>query len=435
LSWLDDRRVLFSEIKGTGLHMGVASATETRADHREIYFPTHERSMAHYSYPSPDRHWMLVVEMDSTAAWQPCRLIPSDGSTRGMQVGPEGRCSSAGWSPDGKWMYFSAYVSGVSHVWRQRFPDGSPEQITFGPTEESGIAMAPDGRSLVTSVGMRQTEVWFHDSTGERAISSEGLASLPRLSADAGRLYHLVRQDSLSSSFDLRVLDLASGKAERLLPDFSVEHYAISPDETEVVFTVQQTPGKPEIWLAPLQGGAPPHLVARGGDRAFFGRNGDLIVRLLGDQANFLYRVKTDGTGHQRISDVPILNHFGTSPDGEWALVFAMTGTPASPDTIALPVNGGAPVLVCPFFCPGGWSANGRFLYLEPGMGRTIVLPVPPGHSLPELPPNGIGTDGANVPETASVIEQIDVFPGPDFSTYAYQVSKVHHNLFRVPLR
>lgn len=64
LTWLEDRRVLFSEIKPPGLHMGIVTSTESRADHREIYFPAHERAMAHYSWVSPDRTSVLVVEMD-----------------------------------------------------------------------------------------------------------------------------------------------------------------------------------------------------------------------------------------------------------------------------------------------------------------------------------------------------------------------------------
>jgi len=39
--------------------------------------------MAHYSYLSPDRKWVLIVEMDHTTAWQPCRLVPFDGSSMG----------------------------------------------------------------------------------------------------------------------------------------------------------------------------------------------------------------------------------------------------------------------------------------------------------------------------------------------------------------
>src|SRR5262249_35432054 len=54
LTWLGEHRVLFSEIR-TGLHMGIVTATEGRAESRDIYFPSHERAMAHFSYASPDR--------------------------------------------------------------------------------------------------------------------------------------------------------------------------------------------------------------------------------------------------------------------------------------------------------------------------------------------------------------------------------------------
>ena len=148
--------------------------------------------MAHYSYLSPDRRSVLVVEMTGAHAFtQPCRLVPFDGSSAGRQVGPQGTCLSAAWSPDGRWMYFAAVVGGASHLWRQRFPDGAPEQITFGPFEEEGIAVAPDGRSLVTSIGMRRSAVWIHDAAGERAIVSEGYASAPRLSRDGTRVFYL----------------------------------------------------------------------------------------------------------------------------------------------------------------------------------------------------------------------------------------------------
>src|SRR5262249_37431062 len=44
LTWLDLRRVLFSEIS-TGVHMGIVTATEDRAGYRKLYFPGHERAM------------------------------------------------------------------------------------------------------------------------------------------------------------------------------------------------------------------------------------------------------------------------------------------------------------------------------------------------------------------------------------------------------
>ena len=48
LTWMADHLVLFSEIK-TGLHMGIVTATDSRAASREVYFPRDEHAMAHYS--------------------------------------------------------------------------------------------------------------------------------------------------------------------------------------------------------------------------------------------------------------------------------------------------------------------------------------------------------------------------------------------------
>jgi Tol biopolymer transport system component len=78
------------------------------------------------------------------------------------------------------------------HIWRQRFPNGQPEQITSGPTEEEGIALAPDGRSLITSVGLRQRTVSVHYVNSDRRISLEGYAYWPSFSPDGKRLYYRV---------------------------------------------------------------------------------------------------------------------------------------------------------------------------------------------------------------------------------------------------
>jgi hypothetical protein len=78
-------------------------------------------------------------------------------------------------------MYLTADAGDGFHLWRQRFPDGSPEPITSGPTQEEGLAISPDGRSVITSVGLTQRSVWIRDASGERQISLEGYAFLPLL--------------------------------------------------------------------------------------------------------------------------------------------------------------------------------------------------------------------------------------------------------------
>src|SRR5262249_54096728 len=132
LSWMG-QKLLFSEIK-RGIHMAIVTSEESRAGSRGIYIPPPERGMAHRSYSSPDRKWILLVEMNESGGWAPCRLVPLDGNSPGKPVGPPGAsCTFAAWSPKGDWMYFSSSAGGGYHTWRQRFPDGAPEQVTSGP--------------------------------------------------------------------------------------------------------------------------------------------------------------------------------------------------------------------------------------------------------------------------------------------------------------
>ena len=435
LTWIADHRVLFSEIK-TGLHMGIVTATEGRTESREIYLQPDEHAMAHYSYASPDRQSVLVVEMTRVHAFRDrCRLVPFDGSSSGRLVGPQGTCIAAAWSPDGQWMYFSAVVGGSSHIWRQKFPDGAPEQITFGPTEEEGIALAADGRSFVTSAGTRRSAIWIHDAAGERAILSEGYAQVPRLSRDGTRVFYLLVRDwwlssrgRVAASAELRSLDPKSGKSESVLSGVSVSDYEISRDEKEVAFTTTDGNGTSQIWLAALDRRTPPRQIAQGGDQVSFGPEEDLVFRSVADN-NALIRIKKDGTGRSRVTAATVLNKFGLSPDGKWVIA-----TLAGSGTFAVPVDGGAPTRICALFCLSTWSSDGRWLYVAPqATGKTYVIPVPSGRSLPALPAEGVDRDAAGRPE-ARIIPNGSISPGADPSTYVFTKTDLQRNLFRIPL-
>ena len=194
LTWADRQHVVFSAGK-KGYALGIVTSAESRAGERDVYRPADQLGMAHRSWVSPDGKWILISEMD-LVGWQPCRLVPFDGSTRGETVGPKpARCTNAGWSPDGRTMYFSADAGDGYHIWRQHFPGGVPEQVTVGPTEEEGIAVSPDGRSLVTCAGIRESTVWLHDSRGDRQISGEGYASVPGLGFAGARAHSVFSPD------------------------------------------------------------------------------------------------------------------------------------------------------------------------------------------------------------------------------------------------
>ena len=436
LTWIGDGRVLFSEVMaGTVLHMGIVTSQESRAGERAIYFPDHVRAMAHYSYLSPDRKSILVVEMDGTAAWLPCRLLPAEGGSKGRQVGPDGACIAAGWSPDGKWMYFNAAVNGATHLWRERSPDGAAEQITFGPGEEEGLAIAPDGKSLIASVGVRKNSVWLHDGSGERPISPEGSASNPKIIADGKRVYYLLRKNGSNES-GLWSTQLDSGKANPSLAGVSMVDFDISPDAQEVAFT--SLTGKENlIFVAPLDASAPPRQVVRGGDSVSFGAPGELFFRQVEHEANYLARIKTDGGGMARVLDQPIVGKGDVSPGGDWVVVWGVREPRRG--TVAVSPKDRTWKVISPGPCRVMWSPDGAFLYVAANInptsaGTTLVLPILRGKGLPALPERGLSVDASEDMPGVRVIRQSQVVPGPAPGTYAFAKSDFVGNLFRIPL-
>ncbi len=451
LVWLDRQRLLFSEIKA-GIHMAIVTTEQNRAGARDVYVPAHERGMGHRSYPSPDRRWALVVEMDGRGAWAPCRLVPMDGSSAGHQVGPpSGGCTFAGWSPDGTSMYLSTSAGGEYHIWRQRFPDGSPEQVTSGPTEEEGIAVAPDGRSLVTAVGLRQRSIVLHAGPSDRRISLEGYAFNPKFTRDGTRLFYQVfkRASALDGTSELWVADVDSGRSELFHAGIASAatsgssggggSYDISPDDRRVVLTVADSEGKARLWVLPIDRSTPPRQIPDVvGHQSAFGLPGEVLFA--GNEGNqrFLYRVREDGRELRKAIEHPG-DLLGVSPDGRSVVAWA-----DKQGATVYPLDGGAPVRIWGRDTRLRWSSDGRFLFMSLSSaagtfysgGRTYVIPLEPGRLLPEIPAGGFQTEAeiATLPGV-QIIEAADVAPGPTASVYAFSRETTQRNLYRIPIR
>ncbi len=451
LTWIAPDRMMFSEVR-QGVHMGIVTSGPSRAEETVVYWPQAVTNMAHFSALSPDRKWVLVVEMDGTG-WLPCRVVPFEGSGALRVVGPSsGACVAAKWSPDGKWMYFSSNAGGRNHLWRQEFPDGKPEQLTNGVTEEEGVAVAPDGKSLTTAVGIRESTVWVHNRNGDRQITSEGFSFLPTLSHDASTVYYLKQTGSSRSyiSGELWAADVASGRQERVLPGYVVAHYDISRDGRTVVFAVAEG-GSTGIWIAPLDHGSAPRQLTSGGEyRAFFTPEGDIIY--MGNKSpRYLYRMRSDGSdSHQVMSDA-ILHLMSVSPDGEWAAMMVLSGHGEEVRVIAYALHGSKPAVICDT-CIGGfgparmnaplasWSPDGKNLYVSLQFfaiesQKSLVVPLKPASAPPLLTPRSDVNEKyfASLPG-ARMINEKDVFPGPDINTYAFYRRSSRTNLYRLRL-
>lgn len=440
LVWTGPKQVMFSKIRKFP-HMGIVAAEESRIGEHDVYEPAAEPGMAHRSYPSPDGKWVLLVEMDRDHIWSPCRLVPMDGRSHGRQVGPPGAaCTSAAWSPDGRWMYFTSDAGGLNHIWRQRFPDGQPQQVTAGPTEEEGIAMAPDGRSFVTAVALENVSVWLHDASGERQISLEGNATEPKFTPDGKKLcYRIVKKAANFFQFikmagEVWVADLESGHSAPLASGFQVSAYDISVDGRQVVLEAEDGEGKPRLWLTSFERELPPQPLPNvEGRQPRFGPDGEIFFR---GSDGFVYHVRPDGTGMQKALQQPILMFLAVSPDGKWLVAWARTTDNGPAAVYAFPIGDGPPVLIRPRI-RWQWSPSGRSLSLALPFheGRTYIVPLPSGEALPPIPPAGLPSEEeiARLP-AARRIDALRAVASSSPGVYAFSRNTTQRNLYRIPI-
>jgi serine/threonine protein kinase len=446
LTWIDDAaaepRVLFSEL-GNGALALVTSATN-RAQSRVVYRPP-PPSMAHRSRLSPDRAWGLVVEM-GWQSWLSCRLVRfADGAPQRL-VGPiPAQCTDAAWSPDGRWMYFSANAGNGFHLWRQRFPEGVPEQVTSGATEEEGLAVAADGKSILTSIGSRQSTVWIHNARGERQITSEGYGMLPTFSPDGRKLYYLLREGGARSyvSGALWVADLATGEQRRLLPGVLMQAYAVSRDGERVAFVAANDTASAPLWMAATDEHSPPRRIVRDGvvpHRVLFDADRNVIFARHDTMAMSLYRVREDDSLPHQLGPGALVE--SVSADGRWVATWDLGLVDR---ILVLPVAGGAPTVICTECVPPSyerrpwppaisWSPDGRFVYLSL-YGTSYAVPLSPGHVLPPIPAGGLRSERevAALPGARRIAPQ-QVYPGPDPSRWAFTRVTIERNIYRVPL-
>jgi eukaryotic-like serine/threonine-protein kinase len=317
--------------------------------------------------------------------------------------------------------------------------------VTSGATEEEGMAIASDGRSLITSVGSVQSTVMLHDAKGERQISSESYAERPQFSPDGKYVYYLVpARGAAGSQFisgQLFRANLETGNNEPLLPGFQMTGYAFMPDGKRIVFSAADPQGRVRLWMADLNLQSSPQQFAStvDEDRPSVDDAGNIYFRAVEGRSNFLYRMKADGSARQKPLANPIFEFNSVSPDGQSAVV--VQASSKSPDvgfeTMIAPLVGGPPLRVCSNYCDGMWANHGRVFVINLRMmkgGKTILIPVEPGE-MPRLPSEGF--DPITDAEPANGFKTVDktIVPGANAAQYAWLSESVHRNLYRIPLQ
>src|SRR5579872_400029 len=185
------------------------------------------------------------------------------------------------WSPDSKQIYYVSDRSGSMQIWRMDADGGGARQISRISSEAGGTLLSPDGKKIVflSSVYPEcgSDDACNHTKIDEDAKSkSKARVYTPLLyrhwtAWETKRRQHILVMNSDGSD----VKDLTPGTHD--VPPFSLggpDDYAISPDSTEIAFTMNVDPNpatstNSDIYTEPIGTGEPKKItISPGADNA-----------------------------------------------------------------------------------------------------------------------------------------------------------------------
>ncbi|WP_337244686.1 Atxe2 family lasso peptide isopeptidase [Luteimonas sp. gir] len=120
-------------------------------DGRQVAFRVEQASIERNSY---DSAWYV----QAMAGGQPPRRV-ADGGVPLRDVAGVAVPVAASWSPDGRWLYYTALLEGRIDVWRAAADGSLAERVTHDAADVRGYVLDADGRRLFYRVGATREAV------------------------------------------------------------------------------------------------------------------------------------------------------------------------------------------------------------------------------------------------------------------------------------
>ncbi len=176
--------------------------------------------------------------------------------------------SPGGFSPDGDWLYYSASAGGNSDIHRVKVVGGAREKVAGGWGLEVSPTVSPDGRSIAFAsdrAGVPQIYVKELGSGEERRISQPGVyATSPSWSPAGDRIAFTARAGGRFAIYTVGP-DGSDLRPVASLSDADCEDPSFSPDGRQLVYSLRKK-GYSALKITSLDGRRERTLVSGLGD-------------------------------------------------------------------------------------------------------------------------------------------------------------------------
>lgn len=289
-------------------------------------------------------------------------------------------------SHDGRWVLFSTYEVGRSHIWVMPGTGGTPTQLTSGAHTDERPEWFPSGEEFAfISDRTKSIMALRFDRSAGRVVGAPRRITLERassfaISPDGSSLAYVVA-DFVKDERPIRMVPTAGGKATTLthVPNVSNLVMRFSPDGRHLYFsTVDRAANVRTLQRIAVEGGRPEevHRFAQPGQFVASTTNQQLLLVDLRDQVRRGTVVTQSGDTtavFQIPKNVNGLNVFGVTPDGRGLLV-------ASNDVVApirmVRLDGSSRTIGDgrTYEWPFAWSKDGkRVVYTTDSAGYMVV--------------------------------------------------------------
>jgi serine/threonine protein kinase/Tol biopolymer transport system component len=326
---------------------------------------------------SADGRWLAATRELSRRTEEIAIIDPQSGEERALSRQWAGITGLA-WAPDGRSLLVSASEQTpepLPQIWSVSYPSGEARRITSGQGQHVGISLSRDGRALVTTFFLQRSDIWVAP-VGEAV---EGIA----MPTQGGRLNpavkvvawagddRLVFSEVVNGNLDIWSTN-PDGTARLRLTNAPEDEYgpSVHLESRTVVYTARSSDGTTSsVWRVDLDGRNARRLAD--GDYAVVSADGKAVYYL--SKNNVARRISIDGADDTVVYDpaaagsgwpakLPRSGQYPQpSPDGRWVAVPEPVPNAAGPVAL-VPLSRGEATRHYPAIMTSrfAWTADGR---------------------------------------------------------------------------